>query len=109
MLNRLLNSAESYLTENRDYSLDSVDEKTLFLKKIYFNTRFSEFKSLKKCFEYLKNSIYYNPIREIGKIVYFDPSKIKEIDLLTYLNENGTDEINSFFEESLSRKKIDLW
>ena len=99
MLNRLLNSAESYLTENRDYSLDSVDEKTLFLKKIYFNTRFSEFKSLKKCFEYLKNSIYYNPIREIGKIVYFDPSKIKEIDLLTYLNENGTDEINSFFEE----------
>ena len=99
MLNRLLNSAESYLTENRDYSLDSVDEKTLFLKKIYFNTRFSEFKSLKKCFEYLKNSIYYNPIREIGKIVYFDPSKIKEIDLLTYLNENGTDEINSFFDE----------
>ena len=99
MLNRLLNSAESYLTENRDYSLDSVNENILFLKKIYFNTRFSEFKSLKKCFEYLKNSIYCNPIREIGKIVYFDPSKIKEIDLLTYLNENGTDEINSLFEE----------
>ena len=99
MLNRLTNSAESYLTENRDYGADTVDEHSLFLKKIYFNTQFIEFKPLKKCFDFLKNSIYYNPIRELNKIVFFDPSKIKELDLITYLDKNGVDEINNFFKE----------
>lgn len=98
-LTRLTNSAESYLTENKDYDSENVDDKTLFLKKIYFNTKFIEFPKLKKCFDYLKNSIYYNPIRQLGQIVYFDSSKTKELDLISYLNENGTDEINSFFDE----------
>lgn len=99
MLNRLTNSAESYLTENRDYSMESLDDKSLFLKKIYFNTQFSEFVPLKKCFDFLKNSIYYNPIRELNKIVFFDPSKMDEIDLITYLNKYGVEEINEFLEE----------
>lgn len=98
-LTRLTDSAESYLTENKDYDSENVDDKTLFLKKIYFNTNFVEFPKLKKCFDYLKNSVYYNPIRQIGQIVFFDSRKTKELDLISYLNENGTDEINSFFDE----------
>ena len=99
MLTRLINSAESYLTENKDYDNENVDDKTLFLKKIYFNTKFVEFPKLKKCFEYLKNSIYYNPIRQVGQLVYFDSTKTKELELISYLDKNGTDEINEFFEE----------
>lgn len=99
MLTRLSNSAESFLTENKDYDSQSVDENSLFLKKIYFNTSFIEYPSLKSCFEYLKNSVFFNPVRQIAPLVYFDPSKVKELDLFSYLNENGTDEINEFFKE----------
>ena len=99
MLNRILDSAESYLTENRIYAKDDIDSKTLFLKKIYFNTKFVEFPPLKKWFDYLKNSIFCNPIREVGNIVFFDNSKIKEIDLINYLEKYGVNEINSFFKE----------
>ena len=98
-LTRLTNSAESYLTENKDYDSENVDDKTLFLKKIYFNTKFVEFPALKKCFDYLKNSIYYNPVNVLGQLIYFDQSKLKELELISYLNQNGTDEINNFFEE----------
>lgn len=99
MLTRLSNSAESFLTENKDYDNQSVDENTLFLKKIYFNTGFVEFPNLKNCFEYLKKSVFFNPVRQIGQLVFFDASKVKELELLSYLNENGTDEINDFFKE----------
>lgn len=99
MLTRLSESAESFLTENKDYGNDNVDGKTLFLKKIYFNTRFTSFPALKKWFDFLKNSIYYNPIREINKVVFFDANKIKDISLIDYLEANGEDEINEFFNE----------
>lgn len=99
MLDRLINSAKSYLTDNVDYDKDSVDEYTLFLKKIYFNTKFMGFPDLRDWIEFLKNSIYLNPIREVGKIVYFDPAKVKEIDLINYLDKNGVEEINKFFKE----------
>ena len=99
MLDRLINSAKSYLTDNVDYDKDSVDEYTLFLKKIYFNTKFMGFPDLRDWIDFLKNSIYLNPIREVGKIVYFDPAKVKEIDLINYLDKNGVEEINKFFME----------
>ncbi len=99
MLDRLINSAKSYLTDNVDYDKDSVDEYTLFLKKIYFNTKFMGFSDLRDWIDFLKNSIYLNPIREVGKIVYFDPAKVKEIDLINYLDKNGVEEINKFFKE----------
>ena len=99
LLTRLTDSAESFLTENKDYGKDNVDDKTLFLKKIYFNTKFTSFTPLQKWFDYLKNSIYYNPIREFNKLVFFDGSKIKELSLIDYLNNNGENEINDFFTE----------
>ena len=99
LLTRLTDSAESFLTENKDYYKDDVDDKTLFLKKIYFNTRFSSFPVLKKWFEFLTNSIYFNPVREVNKFVYFDANKVRDISLINYLNHYGTDEINNFFKE----------
>ncbi len=99
LLIRLVNNAESFLTENKDYGSDTVDEKTLFLKKIYFNTKFTSFPSLKKWFDFLKGSIYLNPIREVNKITLFDQNIIKDISLIDYLEANGEEEINRFFKE----------
>lgn len=99
LLNRLSNSAKSKLTENPDYNQDDVDPTILFLKKIYFNTKFVEFQALKKWIDYLKNSIYYNPLRQVGQLVYFDSNNKKELELITYLDKNGVDDINGFFDE----------
>ena len=97
-LNRLVNSAESYLTERKDYDSSSVDENNLFLKKIYFNTGFVEYPSLKKWIEFLKGSIKFDPIN--GFISFFgNREKVKDILLINYLNEHGVDDINQFFKE----------
>ena len=99
VLERLVNSAKTSLTETVDYDKDSVDENILFLKKIYFNTKFMGFPKLRSWFDYLKNSIYLNPIRQIGKIILFDAAKAKDIEIISYLNKYGVEEINSFFKE----------
>ena len=57
-LDRIGTNATSELTENRLYTNDDIDSKTLFIRKIYFNTKFSEFNVLSKWMDYLKNSIY---------------------------------------------------
>ena len=99
LLTRLVNSAESFLTENKDYGIDNVDEKTLFLKKIYFNTNFTSFPIIRKWFDFMKGSIYFNPVREFNKIVSFDASKAKDISLIDFLENDGEKEINNFFNE----------
>ena len=99
LLDRLTDSAKSYLTENTDYTSIDVEPTILFLKKIYFNTKFIEYPSLKKWIDFLKNSIYYNPLRLVGQLIYFDPNNKKELELISYLEKNGADEINNFFEE----------
>ena len=96
LLDRQIGSAKSFITENTDY--DDVDRGTLFLRNIYFNTKFVGRPVLTKWFEYLKNSIFYNPIREISKLVYFDPKKNQEIFLEQYLEKFGEKDINDFLK-----------
>ena len=99
MLTRLSNSAESFLTENKDYGIDNVDDKTLFLKKIYFNTKFTSFPTLRNWFDFMKGSIYFNPINEVSKIILFDVNMTKEAYLIEFLERNSEQEINDFFKE----------
>lgn len=94
LLDRQINSAKSYITENTDY--DEVDKGILFLRNIYFNTKFVGKPILSKWFEYLKNSIFFNPIREISKLVYFDQKKDQEVFLEQYLEKHGEKDINDF-------------
>lgn len=71
-----------------------VPKDTLFLRDIYFSTKFRGNDVLRKWFEFLSNSVYvdvYN--REI--INYKDV----ELWIDDYLEENGSDIINTFFEE----------
>lgn len=96
VLNRLLNSAESYITENRDYGADSVDERVLFLRTIFFNTRFASQPILKKWIDELKNSAYINLM--VPKIVAYD-SKSQDVFLPQYLDNYGETEINEFLND----------
>ena len=95
LLDRQLGSAKSFITENQDY--DDVDRNTLFLRNIYFNTKFVGKPVLTEWYEYLKKSVFFNPIRAISKLVYFDPKKDRELFLEQYLEAHGEKDINEFF------------
>ena len=97
LLNRTLTSAKSYITENEDY--DEIDPATLFIRSIYFNTRFAGHAVLAEWFTYLKNSIYYNPVRTYSQLISFDKKNANDVFLEPYLAKHGTDEINAFLNE----------
>ena len=97
LLNRTLTSATSYITENQDY--DDIDPNALFIRSIFFNTRFAGKPLLLKWFDYLKNSIYFNPVRQYAQLVSFDRKNEGNIFLEPYLAKYGTDEINKFLKE----------
>lgn len=97
ILNRTLTSAKSLITENQDY--DDIDRGTLFIRNVYFNTKFNNQPVLSKWFAYLRSSIYFNPIRALNNIVTFDLKTNEEIDLYSYITKNGVDEINDFLME----------
>lgn len=94
-LDRIGTNATSELTENRLYTNDDIDSKTLFIRKIYFNTKFSEFSVLNKWMEFLKNSIYFNFMSQVT----FSSTTQQEVSLFNYLEKYGTNDINEFFEE----------
>ena len=98
LLNRTITSAKSYITENQDY--EDIDSYSLFLRSIYFNTRFNGFPKLKKWFEFLQKSLYFNPQRAIAQIVSFDPKINQDIYLETYLEKYGDKEINDFLKKA---------
>lgn len=93
-LTRLLNSAESFITENRTYGNDDIDENTLFLRYIYFNTKFMTFPSLKKWFDFMSRSISINVA--LNETVSYGLRK-EELSLPIYLEKYGDEEINTFF------------
>lgn len=98
-LNRIGVSAESNITDNKLYDSNDINDKTLFLKTIYFNTKFAGYKELIEWFNYLKNSIYLDSTRQSnGQIVNFDKTQ-NDIFLIDYLESNGTEEINEFLKE----------
>lgn len=97
LLNRTLTSAKSYITENQDY--EGIDQFSLFIRSIYFNTRFANQPLLTEWFAFLKNSIFFNPIRNFSQLIAFDAENSKEISLLSCLNKHGTKEINDFLGE----------
>lgn len=71
-----------------------VPKDTLFLRDVYFNTKFRGHEVLQKWFEFLSNSVYLD-LYSKNAIQY----KHIDLSLKSYLEEKGADEINSFFEE----------
>ena len=93
LLTRLVNSAESLITETRTYGKDDVDEHTLFIRNIYFNTKFMSFPVLRRWFDFLSKSISINLSER--KVVSYGQRR-EELDLKSYLDIHGDDEINDF-------------
>lgn len=102
LLNRVKLNATTRLTEARIYDSSMIDDKTLFLKNIYFNTKFVGFPVLQKWFEYMSNSVYFNAERKQGfppipNVVAFN--KNNKVNIREYIEKNGVEEINGFFSE----------
>lgn len=55
-------SAKSYIADEEGviYDENDIDKETLFLRTLYFNTKFTTNETLKKWIEYLMNSVYIN-------------------------------------------------
>ena len=71
-----------------------VPKRMLFLRDIYFNTKFRGWDKLQKWFDYMSNSVYLD-IYSKEAVQYKD----MDLSLKSYLEEVGTDEINTFFRE----------
>lgn len=84
--------AKVKITDEVNYA--DVPGNTLFLRDIYFNTKFRGRESLQKWFVFLSNSVYVDLYSE--EVI---PYGKKDLSLKTYLDENGTGDINEFFNK----------
>ena len=89
VLSRIGNSAKSNISMTEVY--DEIDNDSLILREIYFNTKFRKNELLQKWFDYLINSVYINA--HLNRI--FSPSK-RPFNIKEYLDVNGVDVINEF-------------
>lgn len=80
------------LHEEKIYT--DVPKNMLFLRDIYFNTKFRGWDKLQKWFVFMSNSVYLDLYSKTA-VQYKDI----DLSLKSYLDEVGTDEINRFFEE----------
>ena len=102
LLDRIKLNANTSLTEAKTYDSNTIDDKTLFLKNIYFNTKFAGFPVLQEWFDYMSNSVYFNAERKqgfppISNVVSFN--KNNKVTIREYLENKGVEDINRFFKE----------
>lgn len=92
LLERIGNSGTSKITESPIH--DNLDNQSLLLRTIYFNTKFNNFPILKEWFNYLINSIYLDASLRVRLNTLNNHLDIRE-----YLDDNGAEDINNFFKE----------
>lgn len=100
MLERMGVTAKSYITDNENYS--DLNKETLFLRTVYFNTRFARNDILRKWFEFLQCSIYLNAFDR--KVLSYGKQDFR---ITKYIDEKGTEEINQFFKDYNFDQSID--
>ena len=96
MLERMGLSAKSYIAEKSGINYDETDvgKDTLFLRTLYFNTKFASNSVLSTWMDYLKSSIYINMFDK--KLVSYGKA---ELSVARYLDKSGCESINRFFDE----------
>ena len=96
MLERMGLSAKSYITEPAGVNYDEADvsKDTLFLRTLYFNTKFTSNPTLSAWMDYLKKSIYINMFDK--NIISYGKA---EVSVARYLDTSGCESINRFFDE----------
>ena len=97
-------SAKSYIADEEGviYDENDIDKETLFLRTLYFNTKFTTNETLKKWIEYLMNSVYINLYEK--KVIPYGKTNYQ---LLGYLKDNGTVKINDFFDRYNFKQQIE--
>lgn len=96
MLDRIGLCAKSYIVEQSGINYDETDvgKDTLFLRTLYFNTKFASNPILKTWMDFLKNSIYINMFEKTIKSY-----NNQDISMTKYLNTKGCQLINEFFNK----------
>lgn len=95
-LERIGTSAKSFIADPLGISYDEKDvsKDTLFLRTLYFNTKFASNSTLEKWMQFLKNSFYIDMFEKM--IVSYDRAKVS---IHEFLDDNGCKIINDFFDE----------
>lgn len=93
VIERIGKNAKLWLSENSTFH--EVDESILFIKKVYFNTKFEDNEMLKKWFAFLKQSICINAYKRTISTYDDEPLTYRK-----YLEKYGVDEINSFLKNN---------
>ena len=96
MMERMGLSAKSYIADKNGINYDETDvgKDSLFLRTLYFNTKFASNPVLKSWMEYLKKSIYINMFER--RIFSYNNM---EVSVTRYLDKGGCQSINKFFNE----------
>lgn len=93
IITRIGSNAKTYLLDNEE-KYEDIDRSILFLRKIYFNTKFEGNQILKKWFTFLENSVYVNAFQH-NAISYGKHN----LQLNKYLKDNGIDSFQAFFDK----------
>ena len=95
-LERMGLSAKSYIADSSGVNYDETDvgKDTLFLRTLYFNTKFASNPVLSAWMDYLKESIYINMFEKT--IISYGKA---EVSVARYLDKSGCESINKFFDE----------
>lgn len=95
-LERMGLSAKSYIVDSSGVNYDETDvgKDTLFLRTLYFNTKFTSNPVLSAWMDYLKESIYINMFEKT--IISYGKA---EVSVARYLDKSGCKSINKFFNE----------
>lgn len=95
-MERMGTTAKSYIADEEGIMYDEtdVDKETLFVRTLYFNTKFTSNEVLKHWMEFMMKSVYINAYDR--QIVSYGKSNYG---LMEYLNNNGTKQINEFFDK----------
>ncbi len=102
LLERKGTSATTFLPEKKNYNKDDVSETTLFLRTLYFNTKFTSHTDLQLLMDFLENSIFVDQISRA-----LSTRKREDVLLTSYLDSNGCSKINSFFKKYNINQSID--
>ena len=93
IIERIKDNAKLYLSNN--VSCHEVDSRLLFLKRVYFNTKFEGNDILLKWFYFLKQSVYINAYSR--KVITYNGESFAAH---KYFEKYGTEKINQFFRKN---------
>ena len=79
-----------------------VPKNTLFLRDIYFNTKFRGQEKLQKWFQFLSNSVYLDLYEK--RII---PYREVDLSLKSYMEADGANRTNAFFDEHKFEQNIE--